>query len=52
MVSELEEDNSRSDPRDFYNIFKIDNHIHLAGAMTSSHLLDFIRRKIRTEPEV
>lgn len=36
--------------RDFYNIRKIDNHVHLSAAMNQKHLLKFIKKKIRTEP--
>ena len=31
---------------DFTQVTKVDNHIHLAAAMTSKHLLSFIRRKL------
>jgi AMP deaminase len=40
---------SQDDPRDFGNVMKVDTHIHLSAAMTSKHLLDFIRHKLRTE---
>ena len=36
--------------RDFYNIRKIDNHVHLSAAMNQKHLLKFIKKKLRTEP--
>lgn len=39
---------SQNDPRDFGNVMKVDTHIHLSAAMTSKHLLDFIRHKLRT----
>lgn len=38
---------SQNDPRDFGNVMKVDTHIHLSAAMTSKHLLDFIRNKLR-----
>ncbi|KAL6048669.1 AMP deaminase [Balamuthia mandrillaris] len=38
------------DPKDFSNVAKVDTHIHLAAAMTSKHLLSFIKRKIRDSP--
>jgi AMP deaminase len=34
------------DPCDFSKVTKVDNHIHLAAAMTSKHLLTFIRNKV------
>lgn len=33
--------------RDFYNVRKVDTHIHLAAAMNQKHLLRFIKRKLR-----
>ena len=36
---------TKSDPKDFSNIIKIDTHIHLAAGMTSNHLLEFIKNK-------
>lgn len=38
--------------RDFYNVYKIDTHIHLSSAMNQKHLLNFIKRKLHTEPDV
>jgi len=35
--------------RDFYNIRKVDTHIHLSSAMNQKHLLKFIKRKLKTE---
>ncbi|WKY11007.1 hypothetical protein Q1695_002950 [Nippostrongylus brasiliensis] len=35
--------------RDFYNIRKVDTHIHAASSMNQKHLLRFIKKKIRTE---
>lgn len=35
---------------DFYNVKKIDNHIHHSAAMSASHLLRFIQKKAKTEP--
>jgi hypothetical protein len=48
LNGELETESSRDDPRDFYNIDKVDNHIHIAAAMTSRHLLQFIKKKAKT----
>lgn len=39
------------DPKDFFNIVKVDNHIHLAAAMTARHLLEFIQKKYKESPE-
>lgn len=36
--------------RDFYNVRKVDTHVHLAAAMNQKHLLRFIKRKLKTEP--
>ena len=32
--------------RDFYNVRKVDTHVHLAAAMNQKHLLRFIKRKV------
>ncbi|XP_045486108.1 AMP deaminase 2-like isoform X2 [Pieris rapae] len=34
--------------RDFYNIRKVDTHIHAASSMNQKHLLRFIKRTLRT----
>ncbi|EZG56147.1 AMP deaminase [Gregarina niphandrodes] len=34
--------------RDFYNVRKVDTHVHHSACMTQKHLLRFIRRKYRT----
>ena len=36
--------------RDFYNIRKVDTHVHLAAAMNQKHLLRFIKKKMRVSP--
>jgi AMP deaminase len=42
----------RSNPhRDYYNCRKVDTHIHLAAAMNQKHLLRFIKRKMKVEPD-
>uniref|UniRef100_A0A0N4Z8V3 AMP deaminase n=1 Tax=Parastrongyloides trichosuri TaxID=131310 RepID=A0A0N4Z8V3_PARTI len=38
--------------RDFYNIRKVDTHIHAASSMNQKHLLRFIKKKIKTEKDV
>eukprot|EP01054_Gregarina_sp_Poly1_P010351 Gregarina_sp_Poly_1__10350@NODE_736_length_6543_cov_173_732705_g4_i1_p3_GENE_NODE_736_length_6543_cov_173_732705_g4_i1NODE_736_length_6543_cov_173_732705_g4_i1_p3_ORF_typecomplete_len424_score60_57A_deaminase/PF00962_22/6_3e02A_deaminase/PF00962_22/4_2e07TAFA/PF12020_8/0_31_NODE_736_length_6543_cov_173_732705_g4_i191280 len=35
--------------RDFYNVRKVDTHVHHSACMTQKHLLRFIRRKYRLE---
>ena len=52
LNSDLEAHATESDSRDFFNITKVDNHVHLAAAMTGRHLLSFILKKLETEPEV
>jgi len=47
-IRELHE--QRSVPhRDFYNIRKVDTHIHAASSMNQKHMLRFIKKKLRTE---
>mmetsp|Transcript_12373 Transcript_12373/g.18490 ORF Transcript_12373/g.18490 Transcript_12373/m.18490 type:complete len:952 (+) Transcript_12373:119-2974(+) len=36
--------------RDFYNVRKVDNHIHCSSSMNQKHLLRFIKRKIKRQP--
>eukprot|EP01116_Phalansterium_solitarium_P022127 TRINITY_DN7192_c0_g3_i2.p1 TRINITY_DN7192_c0_g3~~TRINITY_DN7192_c0_g3_i2.p1 ORF type:complete len:1500 (+),score=445.22 TRINITY_DN7192_c0_g3_i2:106-4500(+) len=43
---------TKSDPQDFSTVIKVDTHIHLAAGMTASHLLDFIKAKAASDPEV
>lgn len=45
---DLEQDESSSVPhRDFYNVRKVDTHIHHSAAMNAKHLLRFIKKKVR-----
>ena len=44
-------DQQKISHRDFYNIMKVDTHIHHSAAMSAKHLLDFIIKKIETESE-
>ncbi|KAI6231693.1 AMP deaminase [Aphelenchoides besseyi] len=37
--------------RDFYNIRKVDTHIHAASSMNQKHLLRFIKKKLKTESD-
>ncbi|KNC87615.1 hypothetical protein SARC_00315 [Sphaeroforma arctica JP610] len=50
LLNELEElKQQKGVPhRDFYNVRKVDTHIHLAGMMTQKHLLRYIKKKMRT----
>ncbi|XP_074605216.1 AMP deaminase 2-like isoform X2 [Brevipalpus obovatus] len=36
--------------RDFYNIRKVDTHVHAASCMNQKHLLRFIKKTLRTSP--
>lgn len=38
--------------RDFYNIRKVDTHIHAASCMNQKHLLRFIKKKIKEDGDV
>ncbi|GAA50623.1 AMP deaminase [Clonorchis sinensis] len=38
--------------RDFYNVRKVDTHIHAASCMTQKHLLRFIKKAIHTKGDV
>ncbi|CAL4085550.1 unnamed protein product, partial [Meganyctiphanes norvegica] len=37
--------------RDFYNIRKVDTHIHAASSMNQKHLLRFIKKAVKTQPD-
>ena len=51
MNHELELTQSKSVPhRDFYNVRKVDNHVHHSACMNQKHLLRYIKKKMR-EPE-
>jgi hypothetical protein len=38
--------------RDFYNVRKVDNHVHHSACMNQKHLLRFIKKKLKTSGEV
>jgi hypothetical protein len=38
--------------RDFYNVRKVDTHVHHSACMNQKHLLRFIKAKLRKNPEV
>eukprot|EP01094_Clydonella_sp_ATCC50884_P001547 TRINITY_DN11159_c0_g1_i1.p1 TRINITY_DN11159_c0_g1~~TRINITY_DN11159_c0_g1_i1.p1 ORF type:complete len:1275 (+),score=439.06 TRINITY_DN11159_c0_g1_i1:252-4076(+) len=48
---EREESGTLHDPRDFTTVVKVDNHIHLAAAMTCKHLLQYIKKKARHDAD-
>ena len=51
LNSVRENDAQKSVPhRDFYNIRKVDTHVHHSAAMNQKHLLRFIKMKLRTVP--
>ncbi|WOH13542.1 hypothetical protein DCAR_0833052 [Daucus carota subsp. sativus] len=37
--------------RDFYNIRKVDTHVHHSACMNQKHLLRFIKSKLKSEPD-
>jgi AMP deaminase len=38
--------------RDFYNVRKVDTHIHAASCMNQKHLLRFIKKKLKTDGDM
>src|SRR5947199_10740232 len=38
--------------RDFYNVRKVDTHVHHSSSMNQKHLLRFIKSKLKRAPEV
>jgi hypothetical protein len=38
--------------RDFYNVRKVDTHVHLASSMNQKHLLRFIKKKLKNYPGI
>lgn len=38
--------------RDFYNVRKVDTHIHHSASMNQKHLLRFIKHKMKRSPDV
>ena len=37
---------------DFYNVRKVDTHVHHSASMNQKHLLRFIKAKIKRHPDV
>ncbi|XP_049850266.1 AMP deaminase-like isoform X2 [Schistocerca gregaria] len=53
----LNQDNERLQQRqslrcDFYNVYKVDTHVHLSSSMNQKHLLKFMKKKLREEKDV
>ncbi|RPA77940.1 AMP deaminase [Ascobolus immersus RN42] len=44
-------DSKRVPHRDFYNVRKVDTHVHHSACMNQKHLLRFIKSKIRKSPD-
>ncbi|OBA23249.1 AMP deaminase [Metschnikowia bicuspidata var. bicuspidata NRRL YB-4993] len=53
LLNEFEESKqSKKNPhRDFYNVRKVDTHIHHSACMNQKHLLRFIKYKLKTTPD-
>ncbi|KAI7824759.1 hypothetical protein BC939DRAFT_449169 [Gamsiella multidivaricata] len=53
LLNEYEElaEAKRVPHRDFYNVRKVDTHVHHSSCMTQKHLLRFIKAKMRKTPE-
>ncbi|KAF9929364.1 AMP deaminase [Linnemannia zychae] len=52
LLNEYEElaEAKRVPHRDFYNVRKVDTHVHHSSCMNQKHLLQFIKAKMRTTP--
>lgn len=53
LLNEFEEtkQSKRNPHRDFYNVRKVDTHIHHSACMNQKHLLRFIKYKLKTAPD-
>ena len=53
LLNEYQEtaDSKKVPHRDFYNVRKVDTHVHLSACMNQKHLLRFIKSKIRKFPD-
>lgn len=52
LNEQLERDVQRQVPhRDFYNVRKVDTHVHHSASMNEKHLLKFIKRMLRDNPD-
>jgi hypothetical protein len=44
--------NAGSSPSDFYNVRKVDTHVHHSSSMNQKHLLRFIKAKMKRNCQV
>ncbi|KAI8917666.1 hypothetical protein DFJ77DRAFT_314426 [Powellomyces hirtus] len=53
LLNEYQEiaDSKRVPHRDFYNVRKVDTHVHHSSCMNSKHLLRFIKYKLKRSPD-
>lgn len=53
LLNEYEETSvSKKNPhRDFYNVRKVDTHVHHSACMNQKHLLRFIKHKMKNDPD-
>ncbi|KAI8927404.1 hypothetical protein BC831DRAFT_534182 [Entophlyctis helioformis] len=53
LLNEYQEmaDSKRVPHRDFYNVRKVDTHVHHSACMNQKHLLRFIKSKIKKSPD-
>lgn len=53
LLNEFEENkqSKRNPHRDFYNVRKVDTHIHHSACMNQKHLLRFIKYKLKSTPD-
>src|SRR5690554_3907023 len=53
LLNEYEElaETKRVPHRDFYNVRKVDTHVHHSSCMNQKHLLRFIKSKMRRTPK-
>ncbi|KAI8807631.1 hypothetical protein BJ742DRAFT_811342 [Cladochytrium replicatum] len=53
LLNEYQElaDSKRVPHRDFYNVRKVDTHVHHSSCMNQKHLLRFIKSKLRKSPD-
>lgn len=54
LLNEYQElaDSKRVPHRDFYNVRKVDTHVHHSSCMNQKHLLRFIKSKLKKNPDV
>ena len=53
MLNEVDESAAQkaAPHRDFYNVRKVDTHIHLSSCMNQKHLLRFMKKKMKVEQD-